>query len=58
MKQLVQSVRTGDLRLVEVPAPQIGPTEVLVATGCSLVSAGTERAERDGRAVDVEVGTP
>jgi predicted dehydrogenase/threonine dehydrogenase-like Zn-dependent dehydrogenase len=46
MKQLVQSVRSGDLRLVEVPAPQIGPTGVLVATGCSLVSAGTERAVR------------
>lgn len=44
MQQLVQSVRTGDLRLVEVPAPRIGPSEVLVATGCSLVSAGTERA--------------
>jgi len=46
MKQVVQSVRSGDLRLVEVPAPQIGPSEVLVATGCSLVSAGTERAVR------------
>ena len=46
MKQVVQSVRSGDLRLVEVPAPQIGPAEVLVATGCSLVSAGTERAVR------------
>src|SRR5664279_6424311 len=46
MEQVVQSVRSGDLRLVEVPAPQIGPSEVLVATGCSLVSAGTERAIR------------
>ena len=46
MEQIVQSVRSGDLRLVEVPAPQIGPSEVLVATGCSLVSAGTERAIR------------
>jgi predicted dehydrogenase/threonine dehydrogenase-like Zn-dependent dehydrogenase len=46
MKQLVQSVRRGDLRLLDVPAPQIGPTEVLVATGCSLVSAGTERVVR------------
>jgi hypothetical protein len=46
MKQLVQSVRSGDLRLVEVPAPCIGPAEVLVATVCSLVSAGTERAVR------------
>ena len=46
MEQVVQSVRSGNLRLVEVPAPQIGPSEVLVATGCSLVSAGTERAIR------------
>ena len=46
MKQLVQSVKTGKLRLVDVPAPQIGPTEVLVATGASLLSAGTERAVR------------
>ena len=46
MEQVVQSVRSGRLRLVEVPAPQIGPSEVLVATGCSLVSAGTERAIR------------
>src|SRR5664280_509495 len=46
MEQVVQSVRSGNLRLVEVPAPQIGPSEVLVATGCSLVSAGTERAVR------------
>ena len=47
MKQLVQSVKSGALRLVEVPAPSIGPTEVLVITGCSLVSSGTERAVRD-----------
>lgn len=47
MKQLVQSVKSGALRLVEVPAPAIGPTEVLVATGCSLVSSGTERAVRN-----------
>jgi len=47
MKQLVQSVRSGDLRVVEVPAPQIGPAQILVATGCSLVSAGTERAVRE-----------
>jgi predicted dehydrogenase/threonine dehydrogenase-like Zn-dependent dehydrogenase len=46
MKQLVQSVRSGDLRLVDIPAPQLSSTEVLVATSCSLVSAGTERAVR------------
>lgn len=42
----MQSVRSGDLRLVEIPTPSIGPTEVLVETTVSLVSAGTERAAR------------
>lgn len=46
MKQLVQSVRSGDLRIVEAPDPIIGPTEVLVQTTHSVVSAGTERAVR------------
>lgn len=47
MKQLVQSVRDGDLRIVEAPLPQFGPTEVLVQTTRSLVSAGTEKAVRE-----------
>ena len=46
MKQIVQSVSNGDLRVVEVPQPATGPTEVLVATRRSLLSAGTERALR------------
>ena len=46
MRQLVQSVRSGELRIVDAPDPLIGPTEVLVATTHSLVSAGTERAVR------------
>jgi predicted dehydrogenase/threonine dehydrogenase-like Zn-dependent dehydrogenase len=46
MRQLVQSVRSGNLRIVDAPDPVIGPTEVLVATTHSLVSAGTERAVR------------
>ncbi len=46
MKQLVQSVRSGELRILDVPEPMIGPSDVLVATGCSLVSAGTEKAIR------------
>ena len=46
MRQLVQRADTGQLRLVEVPTPDIGATEVLVATSCSLLSAGTERAAR------------
>lgn len=47
MKQLLQSVRDGSLRVVEGPRPQIGPTEVLVRTSRSLVSSGTERAVRE-----------
>lgn len=47
MKQLVQSVRSGELRIVEAPDPIIGPTEVLVQTTHSVVSAGTERAVRE-----------
>lgn len=44
MKQVVQPVGGGPVRIEEVPRPIIGATEVLVQTGASLVSAGTERA--------------
>jgi hypothetical protein len=47
MRQLVQSVRSGELTIVEAPDPLIGPTEVLVQTTHSVVSAGTERAVRE-----------
>ena len=43
MRQLVQSPRTGELSLAEVPVPACGRTGVLVRTRCSVVSAGTER---------------
>ncbi len=46
VKQVVQSVGDGSLRVVEVPAPSIGPTEVLVSTTRSLLSTGTEKAVR------------
>lgn len=46
MKQLVQSVRNGELRLVDTPTPQIDSTQVLVRTTRSVVSAGTEKAVR------------
>lgn len=46
MKQIVQSVRSGELSIVDVPVPTPDATEVLVATEASLVSAGTERAVR------------
>lgn len=43
MKQLLQNMRTGDTLVVDVPVPTPQPGEVLVQTGASLVSAGTER---------------
>jgi predicted dehydrogenase/NADPH:quinone reductase-like Zn-dependent oxidoreductase len=43
MKQLLQSLKTGELALVEVPPPAIGARAILVRTHASLVSAGTER---------------
>ncbi len=47
MKQLVQSVRSGELQLAEVPVPVIRDTEVLVRTHRSAVSPGTERSVRE-----------
>lgn len=44
MKQLIQDFKTGDIKLVDVPAPAAAPGLVLVRTSFSLVSAGTERA--------------
>src|SRR5438874_1698434 len=43
MKQIVQSARSGELSLAEVPEPRIRPGHLLVATRASLISAGTER---------------
>nr|MDT0665303.1 hypothetical protein [Micromonospora sp. DSM 115978] len=44
MKQVVQATSGGGVRVVDVPVPTIGPTEVLVRTVATVVSAGTERA--------------
>ncbi len=43
MKQLIQSFKTGELGLFDVPAPICGFNGVLVQTTVSLVSAGTEK---------------
>lgn len=45
MKQLVQSYRTGALRLEEAPVPALRPVGVLVRNAFSLISPGTERAQ-------------
>ena len=43
MKQLIQSYKTGELDLFEVPAPACAQNGVLIETTVSLVSAGTEK---------------
>jgi predicted dehydrogenase/threonine dehydrogenase-like Zn-dependent dehydrogenase len=43
MKQLVQSFRTGETLLENVPAPCVRPGNLLIETSRSLVSIGTER---------------
>lgn len=43
MKQVLQSLKTGETSLVEVPAPSVVDGCVLIGTTRTLVSAGTER---------------
>lgn len=45
MKAVVQTYRSGKLSLLQSPAPELRPGGVLVATRCSVLSAGTERAK-------------
>ena len=46
MKQILQSYRTGELWMAEVPVPTCGRGGVLIRTRSSVVSAGTERIVR------------
>lgn len=43
MRQIIQSYRTGELELAEVPAPRSSAGSLVVRTVCSVVSVGTER---------------
>src|SRR5438552_2703683 len=43
MNQVLQSYRSGELWIADVPAPALHPGGAIVRTACSLVSAGTER---------------
>ncbi len=43
MKQLLQSLNTGELTLEDIPCPQIKNNHLIVQTTCSLISSGTER---------------
>ncbi len=44
MKQVVQSLRDGSIRVPEVPAPDLRPGGLLVRTLVSVISSGTEGA--------------
>ena len=43
MKQLIQSFKTGELGIFDVPAPACKENGVLIQTTVSLISAGTEK---------------
>ncbi|MCK6581254.1 MAG: bi-domain-containing oxidoreductase [Anaerolineae bacterium] len=43
MKQVLQSLKTGETQVVEVPTPRVQPGHLLIATQRTLISAGTER---------------
>ena len=44
MKQVVQSYKTGEVALRDVPVPQCGTKRILVRNQHSLISLGTERS--------------
>ena len=44
MKQVVQSYKTGEVSLREVPVPRCGDSRILVRNVNSLISIGTERS--------------
>lgn len=44
MKQVLQSMRSGKIGVVDLPFPQLRGPGVLVRTAASLISPGTERA--------------
>ena len=43
MKQVLQFRRSGETRVVDVPAPLVPPNGLLVHNRYSLISSGTER---------------
>jgi len=45
MKQVTQRLRNGRIEVLDVPAPSLQPTGVLVDVRSSLLSAGTERSK-------------
>ena len=51
MKQVVQSLRTGETAVIEVPAPSLHCNSLLIRSSVTLISSGTEKMLVDfGRA--------
>ena len=48
MRQIVQSLKTGNTEIVEFPSPKVKPGYILIQTTDSLVSIGTERTTVTG----------
>ncbi|MBR9975338.1 MAG: bi-domain-containing oxidoreductase [Bacteroidetes bacterium] len=49
MKQIAQHIKTGAMKVADVPAPAIGRGMVLVKNYFSVISAGTEKTSVDSR---------
>src|SRR5262252_186859 len=47
MKTVMQIYRTGELKVIDAPPPQLKEGHVLVRTAHSLISAGTEKTKID-----------
>ncbi len=43
MRQILQHLKTGELEVAEIPAPQPSAGEVLIQSRATLISPGTER---------------
>ena len=47
MQQVLQDIRKGQMRVVDVPEPLVHAGKVLIANACSVISAGTEKMVMD-----------
>lgn len=47
MKQVTQTLRTGEVEVEEVPVPGLRDSFVLVRNSVSVISAGTEKTKID-----------
>lgn len=43
MKQLLQSLKNGEIDIADLPKPSVGSKEILIRTNNSLISSGTEK---------------